>query len=146
MDYDKYEIKQANHISGSNISKARSTIRQFSREWSSYGKDEREECFEPIKRELRKYFPNPVRSGDDRVKVLFPGVGLGRLIVEVAGEGYAAQGNEVTYQMLLASNFVMNYVSHKESFDIYPFVHDICNNLEMKDQLQKIRIPDVTAD
>ena len=44
----------------------------------------------------------------DRQKVLCPGAGLGRLVLEIAGRGYAAQGNEFSYFMLLASNYLLN--------------------------------------
>lgn len=37
LDIFKFEIKKPNQISQNNISKARSTVRQFLREWSAYG-------------------------------------------------------------------------------------------------------------
>jgi len=33
---------------------------------------------------------------------------MGRLVFDFALEGYKSQGNEFTYFMLLASNFVLN--------------------------------------
>ena len=45
----------------------------------------------------------------DRARVLLPGAGLGRLALEIASKGYSAQGNEFSYQMLFASNFILNW-------------------------------------
>lgn len=45
----------------------------------------------------------------DRPRVLLPGAGLGRLALEIAAKGYAVQGNEFSYQMLFASNFILNW-------------------------------------
>ena len=39
------------------------------------------------------------------------GAGLGRLAWEAAVAGYDAQGNEFSYYMMLASNFVLNSTS-----------------------------------
>lgn len=45
----------------------------------------------------------------ERPRVLLPGAGLGRLALEIAAKGYAVQGNEFSYQMLFASNFILNW-------------------------------------
>ena len=42
-------------------------------------------------------------------RVLVPGSGLGRLCVDLVAAGYAAQGNEFSYYMLLASAFALNF-------------------------------------
>ena len=47
-----------------------------------------------------------VRS--NKVRVLCPGAGLGRLVFEVVCRGYACQGNEFSYFMLFVSNFILN--------------------------------------
>jgi hypothetical protein len=132
--------------------KVRSTLRSFVRDWSDYGKEEREACYTPILEVLGREFPDE-RGGK---KVLIPGCGLGRLAMEVAamgmslhsvfslflsydvrggntvshtGEvvgvdsrsrekyrliiGFAAQANEYSTYMLIASNFVLNqYISY----------------------------------
>ena len=43
-----------------------------------------------------------------RVKILVPGAGLGRLVFEFASMGYASQGNEFSYFMLIASDLMLN--------------------------------------
>jgi len=42
------------------------------------------------------------------IKILVPGAGLGRLTYELACLGYSCEGNEFSYFMLIASNFVLN--------------------------------------
>ncbi len=41
-------------------------------------------------------------------RVLVPGAGLGRLVLDLVCDGYACQGNEFSYQMLFVSNFMLN--------------------------------------
>ena len=41
-------------------------------------------------------------------RVLVPGSGLGRLALEICARGYATQGNEFAYFMLIVSNFLLN--------------------------------------
>lgn len=40
--------------------------------------------------------------------MLVPGAGLGRLVFEIARQGYSCQGNEFSLFMLIASHFVLN--------------------------------------
>jgi carnosine N-methyltransferase len=63
--------------------KVRSTLRSFVRDWSDFGKQEREACYSPILEVLGREFPEE-RGGK---KVLIPGCGLGRLAMEVAAMG-----------------------------------------------------------
>lgn len=46
-----------------------------------------------------------LKKGD---KVLAPGSGLGRLVLEFVEAGFGCQGNEVSYFMLYGSNFILN--------------------------------------
>lgn len=43
-----------------NISKVRSTLRQFVREWSAEGEEERRQCFQPVIDALKKYAFFPI--------------------------------------------------------------------------------------
>ena len=58
-----------------------------------------------------------------RRRVLVPGTGLSRLLLEVVERGYAGQGNEFSYQMLLVSNYMLNHVSEAYSVSIWFFYH-----------------------
>jgi len=63
--------------------KVRSTLRSFVRDWSDFGREEREACYSPILEVLGREFP----EGRGEKKVLIPGCGLGRLAMEVAAMG-----------------------------------------------------------
>lgn len=63
--------------------------------------------------------------------------------MEFASKGYGAQGNEFSYYMLLSSNFILNQTTKVEEFEIQPFIHTFCNNLEFKDPFTVYKIPDV---
>jgi carnosine N-methyltransferase len=83
------------------------------REWSAEGKSEREAAYQPIIEEVEAYFAELGRTPfnyetGERISVLNPGCGLGRLVFEFAARGYRSQGNEFAYFMLLPSNFILN--------------------------------------
>jgi carnosine N-methyltransferase len=72
-------------------------------------------CYKPIIVEVKDYFPEPIdpKTGK-KISILHPGCGMGRLVFDFALQGYKSQGNEFTYFMLLASNFILNYTQKKE--------------------------------
>jgi carnosine N-methyltransferase len=91
----------------SQMEKVKSALHQSCREWAAEGAAEREQTFTPVLDELERLLP--VTAGNmDKQKVLFPGSGTGRLVLECAGRGYAAQGNEFSYFMLLTANYILN--------------------------------------
>ena len=116
------------YIKPTDVVKMRSTIKSFLRDWSSEGQAERDMCYKPIMDEVESYFPNPVDPvTGKRVSVLHPGCGMGRLVFDFALRGFKSQGNEFTYFMLLASNFILNYTDRCEQYEVYPFVHCFSN-------------------
>ncbi|CRG99835.1 N2227-like protein, putative [Plasmodium relictum] len=154
-DYSKYEhippgLRITNAYTPSlddysliqNMSKVRSTLRQFVRDWSYEGKNERENAYGPILRSLDKYLP----ITDKYVpKILCPGSGLGRLPYEVAKKGYRSQGNEFSYFMLLASNYILNYYNERNSLNIQPYCLSTSNRKSRDDHLKIIQLPDVNT-
>lgn len=94
--------------------KMRSTLKSLMREWSTEGETERQQCYKPILDEVSDYFTREKgmlpfnRQTGERVSVLLPGCGLGRLVFEFARQGYRATGNEFSYFCLLTSNFILN--------------------------------------
>lgn len=124
----------------SDINKANSTVRQFYRDWSAAGRPEREVCYDPIVRALREIFGERPEPG---VRVLVPGAGLGRLILDVCLAGFSAEGNEISYHQLLASSWMLNHTDGQEQHDLYPFVSQFSNVASRRQQLQKVMIPDV---
>ncbi|SBS89771.1 hypothetical protein, conserved [Plasmodium ovale curtisi] len=132
---DEYSLMQ-------NMSKVRSTLRQFVRDWSVEGKHERENAYEPLLQSLEKYLP----ITDEYVpKILCPGSGLGRLPYEVAKKGYRSQGNEFSYFMLLSSNFILNYYNKKNSLRIQPYCLNTLNRKGRDDHLKIVHLPDVNT-
>ena len=101
-------------------------------------------CYKPLMDEIEDYFPEPInKETGERVSILHPGCGMGRLVFDFALKGYKSQGNEFTYFMLLASNFILNYTDHKDQYELYPFIHCF-SNLKTEDQaFTKIKVPDI---
>lgn len=75
--------------------------------------------------------------------MLVPGSGLGRLAFDIAHDGFSAQGNEFSYYMLLASNFILNKTQRINQFKIYPYIHSFSNIVKSSDVLTEATIPDV---
>ncbi|CAD2097714.1 N2227-like protein, putative [Plasmodium vinckei] len=132
---DEYSLIQ-------NMSKVRSTLRQFVRDWSIEGIEERQNAYDPILKSLEKYLPI---TDNYTPKILCPGSGLGRLPYEVAKRGYRSQGNEFSYFMLLSSNFILNYYNQKDSLHIQPYCINTLNRKKRDDHLKIINLPDVNT-
>jgi carnosine N-methyltransferase len=126
--------------SNNDVDKAITTVRQFYRDWSKEGVVERGPCYDPVMSCLNKHFPDVKERA--KTKVLIPGAGLGRLVFEVCRAGFVAEGNEFSYQMLLASSLALNYFSGPDQYDLYPFVLNFSNHTKRSDQLRKVTLPD----
>jgi carnosine N-methyltransferase len=126
------------------MSRASNTITQVFRDWSADGAAERNACYAPVLRQLDVEFGNVADQAKGNVKVLIPGAGLGRLVVEVLGAGYSAEGNEISYHMILASNFILHgeYEEQKQ-YSIYPFATSFSNHLSREDQFRRVMVPDL---
>jgi carnosine N-methyltransferase len=68
-------------------------------------------------------------------KILVPGAGLGRLALDIAALGYATEGNEFSYQMLFASNYMLNSLA-KGSAVVCPYVDNTCNHVAAADMVR----------
>lgn len=90
------------------MDKVQSTLKQFVRDWSEDGRQERRQCYDPILDELESIYGNLTSIQRSRTKVLVPGAGLGRLAYEIASRGFVCQGNEFSLYMLMGSNYVLN--------------------------------------
>ena len=141
MDHLNVQTSQAD------MDKARSCINQFYREWTAAGAAERTKCFSPIISALNKEFttrshtsPNLTKSD---LKVLTPGAGLGRLLLDICLEGYTCEGNEISYHELLASSMILNHTSHAAQFTLAPFALHGSNHLSRADQFRTFAVPDI---
>uniref|UniRef100_A0A182P0M7 carnosine N-methyltransferase n=1 Tax=Anopheles epiroticus TaxID=199890 RepID=A0A182P0M7_9DIPT len=123
--------------------KVQITLKQIFRDWSEQGKLERDQCYRPIIEEITNFF-DPAKYDLSKVKILVPGAGLGRLIYELACQGFYCEGNEFSLFMLIASNFVLNRCVVANQCTIYPWVHQVVNNLSQKNQLVPVPFPDIS--
>uniref|UniRef100_A0A1I8N7Y3 carnosine N-methyltransferase n=1 Tax=Musca domestica TaxID=7370 RepID=A0A1I8N7Y3_MUSDO len=122
---------------------AQSTLKAIARDWSPECVEERDQSYKPIIEAIEQYF-NPKDYNENEVKILVPGCGLGRLTYELACRGYECEGNEFSYFMLIASNFVLNFCTDENMYSLYPWVHQTVNNLRRADQTAAVRFPDVS--
>uniref|UniRef100_K3W4W7 carnosine N-methyltransferase n=1 Tax=Globisporangium ultimum (strain ATCC 200006 / CBS 805.95 / DAOM BR144) TaxID=431595 RepID=K3W4W7_GLOUD len=148
LEHEHVELPQVNpktplQSPPRHLAKLKSTLHQFVRDWSEEGKKEREMCYAPILKELKRVLPVKPEN-QNMQRVLIPGAGLGRLALEIAAKGYAAQGNEFSYQMLFASNFILNWATQPGEFEIHPWIHNPSNALAITDLLRPVQIPDVS--
>ncbi|RVD87302.1 uncharacterized protein DFL_001543 [Arthrobotrys flagrans] len=123
------------------LDKARSTIKQFVRDWSEAGVVERNMTYGPILEAVDRLFGMTTPRCD--VRVLVPGSGLGRLAFDLARKGYCTEGNEFSFHQLIASNFILNHTGAGEEFTIYPFCHTFSHHRSHADHLRPIQIPDI---
>ena len=127
----------------SDLDKARSTIRQLYRDWSAEGSQEREACWAPIRSALQSHLASGSIARRHRHKVLIPGAGLGRLVLELCREGYSVEGNELSYHQLLASNYMLNHIHTAGQHMLYPWALSFSNHSNRANQLRSVPIPDV---
>ncbi len=128
------------------VDKARSTLRQFYRDWSADGAAEREQSYGPVMRALaaeQMRRGNVAAAGSVPLKVLVPGAGLGRLVFDLCLAGYEAEGNEISYHQLLASSYILNYTQRAGQFRIYPWVHSFSNHRVRANHLRSYSVPDI---
>jgi hypothetical protein len=130
-----------NTARSTDIDKARTTLRQLYRDWSTEGRVERQACYDPVLHDLSSIY-----SGiDDKclLKVLVPGAGLGRLVFEICKLGYTVEGNELSYHQLIASNWILNQTSSSKQYDLYPFALTFSNHVNRESQLKSVKVPDI---
>ncbi|KAJ3519638.1 hypothetical protein NM208_g14046 [Fusarium decemcellulare] len=125
----------------SDVDKARSTIRQFYRDWTEAGAAEREASYGPIMKALHAEKKRHPERGP--LKVLVPGAGLGRLVFDLCVNGFTAEGNEISYHQLLASSYILNCCPTANQHTIYPWVHTFSNHLTRANHLRSYRVPDI---
>lgn len=131
-----YDTAESHHID-----KARSTIRQMYRDWSTDGSVERQACYDPVLEDLDLEFSQ--LTDRCQANVLVPGAGLGRLIFEICRKGYTVEGNEISWHQLIASNWVLNHTENGETFDVYPFAAEFSNVISRDNQLKAVKVPDL---
>jgi SAM-dependent methyltransferase len=121
------------------LEKARSTLRQLYRDWSSEGASEREVCYGRVLNALL----NERTHLNENMRVLVPGAGIGRLVFDLCHAGFDAEGNEISYHQLMASSYILNHVRKAGAHTLFPWVHSFSNHLSRQNHLESVSIPDV---
>lgn len=122
--------------------KVQTCLHQCVRDWSEEGKVERDLSYGPLLQELQTHLPvTPANRNQQRV--LVPGAGIGRLAFEVACRGYATQGNEFSYHMLMTGSYIMNRLAGTKSAVIHPWIDQSSNTVSHVDMLRAVQLPDV---
>ena len=119
------------------INKLRSTLKLFIRDWTNEGKKERDITYNPIITEMKKYFSN----FKDK-KILVPGAGLCRLAFEIAKLGVFVDAIEVSYYMLICSDFIFNSNLTLNKYQIQPLIHSFNCLKNENDPFQIFNFPD----
>ncbi|KAE9379070.1 N2227-domain-containing protein [Stipitochalara longipes BDJ] len=122
------------------LEKARSTLRQFYRDWSAEGKAERAACYQPVLRALQE--ERVSRSGV-KLRVLIPGAGLARLVFELCCAGFDTEGNEISYHQLLASSYILNHCRDSQAHTLFPWAHSFSNHRNRANHLKSVQIPEI---
>ncbi|KAH8908945.1 N2227-domain-containing protein [Coniochaeta sp. PMI_546] len=134
----------ANCAKHADVDKARSTLRQFYRDWSAEGAVERAACYGPVKRALAEERDQRRKAGSaERLNMLVPGAGLARLMFDLCLEGYDVEGNEISYHQLLASSYILNFCEKAEQHTVHPWIHTFSNHKTRSNHLRGYKIPDI---
>lgn len=134
-------------VTWDSISKVTSVLKSAVREFSSHGETERAQAFNPLIAACLLHVPQ-------NKKILVPGAGLGRLPLELLKAGnqsdsdlsWSVQGNEFSYHMLLAGDFLLNFCASDEtgeSFVVHPNLTSSTNLRKRSDMFKTCTIPDI---
>jgi carnosine N-methyltransferase len=142
LAFERHKRRLNIRITPNDVDKARSTIKQFYRDWSAEGDVERQACYGPVMQAIATEFVNTPPQERYKHKILVPGAGLGRLLVEIVREGYTGEGNEISYHQLMGSYFVLNKVSSGQEFPLFPWALGFSNHVSRAYHLERVIIPD----
>lgn len=125
----KQQENQHEHSHGQ-IDKVKTTLRQFVREWTLDGTQEREQAFTPIISSLLKIFP--ILEHRKNIRILIPGAGLCRLPVELSIHGFKVEANEISSHMLVATQWMFDNAKKLERNEkfFFPWIHNTTNLIE----------------
>lgn len=144
--YDRVELKFSSlplleREPPSRMSKVGSVLRQFVREWTAEGAEERKSSYGKILAKLEELYP---RDQVDRAKirVLIPGCGLARLNYEVRKLGFSVGGNENSYHMLLPADLILNECERPEEYTLCPYGAESTNWKSYDDRFKIFTVPD----
>ncbi|KAF5366124.1 hypothetical protein D9757_010946 [Collybiopsis confluens] len=122
------------------MDKLRSTLKQFVRDWSIEGEEERTASYGPMKDALLAHFSDIPKAERRNFRVLVPGAGLGRLAYDVASLGFALDISSICTTCVLK---LYPRTEQPQMHTIYPYVHSFSNLPDRPSLLRSVAIPDV---
>lgn len=153
---DEYAALHNNQVSPVDADKVRYVLKNLARDWSQEGAEERAQSYGRITQQLvnillgKNNNNNKKKNGGEGEeeeehppRILIPGCGLGRLVFDLACQGFEAIGNEFSYYMLLTSQFILNNTNRAEEWAIHPWVLSTNNQTSDGNQLRACHIPDI---
>ena len=140
---DAEDVSWHGQATPNDMDKARSTIRQIYRDWSAEGSNERNASHQPIFSALSTHLSPDTPSQRYHNRILVPGAGLGRLVLDLCALGYDVEGNEISYHQILASNYMLNGTQAGGQHLLYPWALNFSNHMTRAYQLQSVVVPDV---
>ncbi|KAF8466519.1 N2227-like protein-domain-containing protein [Gautieria morchelliformis] len=123
------------------LAQIRDVLKQFVREWSVEGGEERSKTFTPIMDVLTTIVP----QYRDKITVLVPGSGLGRLAWEIASMGFDTTSNELSPYMNLAFRFLLSRSSTPRVHHhvVHPFGHWFSHQRSNSSLFRSVTFPDI---
>mmetsp|Transcript_23108 Transcript_23108/g.45055 ORF Transcript_23108/g.45055 Transcript_23108/m.45055 type:complete len:523 (-) Transcript_23108:119-1687(-) len=125
-----------------NMDKIQGTLHLMARDWSANYKSERNQSYGVMLDELERLKPVTTLNRNKQ-EVLIPGVGLGRLMLEGVFRGYQCQGNDFSWQVLLAGRYLLNANKQPQQIPIFPWIDDPGNRVSNSDMMECVLIPDI---
>ena len=141
--FSNYKMNSSNLLTRpGEINKLRSTLKLFIRDWTIEGKKERDLTYQPIIEQIKKYFID--NNNNKNRNILVPGAGLSRLAFEIGKMGFNIDAIEVSYYMIICSDFIFN--SNNElyinKYQIQPLIHSFNCLKKEDDPFQVFNFPD----
>jgi carnosine N-methyltransferase len=142
VNYDRVRASLLGTVDEDKMSKVRSGLRQLSRDWSTEGAEERNQCYSRIVKDIESMYPIHDSDSTDSTppKVLVPGAGLGRLAWELANSGYNSEGNELSYYMLLPAYYALNCLKVTQGMPLAANVHASSNWHSIDDRVKQAKV------
>jgi carnosine N-methyltransferase len=142
---DKYSSNYKNKYNDlitriSEINKLRSTLKLFIRDWTTEGKKERDLTYIPIIEEIKENYGN--NNKNTNIKILVPGGGLCRLAYDLGKLGFEIDVIEVSYYMIICSDYIFNSNLNINSYKIQPLIHSFNCLKDENSPFQTFNFPD----
>lgn len=131
----KEESRPEEHL----MDKITAMFDQITREWTQEGAKERAQSFSIILDCVQALYPPEERQ---KVRILVPGCGVGRLPWEIARLGFSVEANELSWFMLLAMRLILS-CANADVYSIAPHATEPKNQVSSTLQNRVLAVPDV---